>query len=41
VVVHRLRQCYRDLLRAEIAETASGPEEVEEELRHPFRVLVG
>ena len=39
VAVHRLRQRYRDLLRAEIADTVSGPEEVEEELRHLFRVL--
>jgi RNA polymerase sigma factor (sigma-70 family) len=41
VTVHRLRQRYRDLLRAEIADTVSGPEEVEEELRHLFRVLAG
>ena len=41
VMVHRLRQRYRDLLRAEIADTVSGPEEVEEELRDLFRVLAG
>jgi len=41
VAVHRLRQRYRDLLRAEIADTVSGPEAVEEELRHLFRVLAG
>ncbi|MCX6905711.1 MAG: sigma-70 family RNA polymerase sigma factor [Verrucomicrobia bacterium] len=39
VAAHRLRQRYRDLLRAEIAETVSGPAEVEEELRYLFRVL--
>src|SRR5215467_12451846 len=31
--VHRLRQRYRSLLRAEIAESVCGPEEVDEELR--------
>lgn len=41
VSVHRLRQRYRELLRAEIADTVSSPEEVEEELRHLFRVLAG
>jgi RNA polymerase sigma-70 factor (ECF subfamily) len=41
VAAHRLRQRYRDLLRAEIAETVSRPEEVEEELRYLFRVLAG
>ena len=39
VAVHRLRQRYRDVLRAEIADTVSGPEAVEEELRYLFRVL--
>lgn len=41
VAVHRLRQRYRDLLRAEIAHTVSEPEEVEEELRYLLRVLAG
>jgi RNA polymerase sigma-70 factor (ECF subfamily) len=41
VAVHRMRHRYRDLLRAEIAETVSGPDEVEEELRHLFGVLAG
>ena len=36
VAVHRLRQRYRDLVRAGIAQTVSGPEEMEEELRHLF-----
>ena len=39
VAVHRLRQRYREVLRAEIAETVAGPEEVEDELRHLFSVL--
>lgn len=30
----RLRQRYRELLRAEIADTVSGPEEIEDELRN-------
>jgi RNA polymerase sigma factor (sigma-70 family) len=41
VAVHRLRQQYRDLLRAEIAETVSGPEEVDDELRNLFQALAG
>jgi len=32
--VHRLRQRYRELLRAEIAETVADPAEVEVEMRH-------
>jgi RNA polymerase sigma-70 factor (ECF subfamily) len=41
VAVHRLRQRYREALRAEIAETVASPGEVEEELRHLFAVLSG
>jgi RNA polymerase sigma factor (sigma-70 family) len=41
VAVHRLRQRYRVLLRAEIAHTVAGPVEVEEELRYLFRALAG
>ena len=41
VAVHRLRQRYRDLLRAEIANTVAGPNEVDEELRYLFSVLAG
>ena len=41
VAVHRLRQQYRELLRAEIAETVSGPDEVEDELRNLFAALAG
>lgn len=39
VAVHRLRQRYRETLRAEIAETVASPGEVEEELRHLFSAL--
>jgi RNA polymerase sigma factor (sigma-70 family) len=39
VAVHRLRQRYRELLRAEISHTVAGPDEVEDELRHLFAVL--
>jgi RNA polymerase sigma factor (sigma-70 family) len=41
MAVHRLRQRYREILRAEIAETVSGPEEVDEELRHLHAALSG
>ena len=34
VAVHRLRKRYRELLRAEIAETVSDPSEVDDEMRH-------
>lgn len=39
VAVHRLRKRYRQLLRAEIAQTMAAPEEVDDELRHLFAVL--
>jgi len=39
VTVHRLRQRCRELLRAEIAETAATPEQVEEEIRDLFAAL--
>lgn len=41
VAVHRLRQHYREALRAEIANTVASPDEVEDELRHLFTVLSG
>jgi RNA polymerase sigma factor (sigma-70 family) len=41
VTVHRLRQRYRELLRAEVAKTVSSAVEVEEELRYLFRVIAG
>jgi RNA polymerase sigma factor (sigma-70 family) len=39
VAVHRLRQRYRELLRAEIGETVSSASEVEDELRNLFSAL--
>jgi hypothetical protein len=41
VAAHRLRLRYRELLREEIANTVTGPGEVEEELRHLFAALGG
>lgn len=41
VSVHRLRQRYRELIRAEIAETVSSSGEVEDELRSLFAALAG
>ena len=38
--VQRMRQRHRELLREEIAQTVTCPEEIEEELRH-FRQLLG
>jgi RNA polymerase sigma factor (sigma-70 family) len=34
VAVHRLRKRFRDLVREEIAQTVSSPEQIEDELRH-------
>ncbi len=39
VAVHRLRQRYRELLRAEIAQTVASPADVDEEIRHLFAAL--
>jgi RNA polymerase sigma-70 factor (ECF subfamily) len=39
--VHRLRQRYRELLRAEIADTVASPGEVEDEIRNLFAALAG
>jgi RNA polymerase sigma-70 factor (ECF subfamily) len=39
VAAHRLRQRYRERLRAEIAQTVAGPEEVDDEIRRLFEVL--
>lgn len=39
VAVHRLRQRYREILRAEIAHTVANPSDVEGEIRHLFRAL--
>lgn len=39
VAVHRLRQRYRELLRAEIADTVAGVEDVDDEIRNLFSAL--
>jgi RNA polymerase sigma-70 factor (ECF subfamily) len=39
VMVHRLRQRYRELVRAEVAQTVSSPIELEEEMRYLLAVL--
>jgi len=39
VAVCRLRERYRDRLKAEIARTVAAPSEVDSELRHLFRIL--
>jgi len=39
VAVHRLRQRYREVLRAEIAGTVATPGEVDDEIRSLFAVL--
>ena len=41
VTVHRLRQRYRDLLRAEIAQTVASPEDIDDEIRHLIEVMSG
>ncbi len=39
VAVHRLRQKYREAVRAEIAHTLANPAEIDEEMRHLFAAL--
>jgi RNA polymerase sigma-70 factor (ECF subfamily) len=39
VAVHRLRRRFREVVLAEIAQTVSTPEEVDEELRHLFDAI--
>ena len=39
VAVHRLRQRYREVLRAEIADTVANPGEVDDEIRNLFTAL--
>ena len=39
VTVHRLRQRYRNLLRAAVAETVCNEEDLEDELRYLVEVL--
>jgi hypothetical protein len=40
VAVLRLRQRYRELFRAEIANTVAATEDVDEELRHVIAILM-
>ena len=39
IAAHRLRQRFRELLREEVAQTVSNPEEIDGELRHLIAVL--
>jgi RNA polymerase sigma-70 factor (ECF subfamily) len=39
VAAHRLRRRYRQLLRAEIAQTVAGPEEIDDEIRYLLACL--
>jgi RNA polymerase sigma factor (sigma-70 family) len=41
VAVHRLREQYRERLRAEVAHTVSDPNEVDDELRYLIQVISG
>jgi len=41
VAIHRLRQRYRECLRAQIAQTVSTPAEVDEEIQQLFAVFAG
>jgi RNA polymerase sigma-70 factor (ECF subfamily) len=41
VAVHRLRQKYRDCVRAQVAQTVATPADLEDEMRHLFAVLAG
>jgi RNA polymerase sigma factor (sigma-70 family) len=41
VAVHRLRQRYRELLRAEIADTVADPDEIKDEIGNLFAALAG
>lgn len=41
VTVYRLRRRYREMLRDEIAQTVSTPEQIEQEIRDLFAALVG
>jgi RNA polymerase sigma-70 factor (ECF subfamily) len=39
VAVHRLRRCYRELLRDEIAQTVTSDDQIDEEIRDLFAAL--
>ena len=40
-VVHKLRKRYGEIFREEISHTVSGPDEIEDEIRHLFSVMTG
>jgi RNA polymerase sigma factor (sigma-70 family) len=40
VAVHRLRRHYRRLIQEEVARTVASPDDVKEEMRHLFQVLI-
>ena len=40
VAIHRLRQRFRDAVKAEIAQTVAGDADVDDELRHLLAVLI-
>jgi len=40
VAVHRLRQRYRELVRAEVGQTVATPLDLEQEMRHLFEALI-
>ena len=39
VAIHRLRKRFREIVRADIAQTVEGPAQVDEELRYLVEVL--
>lgn len=41
VAIHRLRKRYRELIREEISNTVDRPREVDEEMRHLYKILAG
>jgi RNA polymerase sigma-70 factor (ECF subfamily) len=41
VAIHRLRRRFREIVRAEIAQTLDAPDDIEEEMRHLVAALSG
>ena len=39
MAAHRMRRRYRELLRQEILQTVTGPDEVDEEIQNLFAIL--
>jgi RNA polymerase sigma-70 factor (ECF subfamily) len=39
MIVHRMRQRYRELVRHEVAQTVASPEEIDEEMRYLFAAI--